>query len=67
MFTLLETFTREKNSFAPLFFKTLTYTLVENHGDSESREFLQQNFMSFILQTPTIPVGIIVEPLVKQI
>lgn len=67
MFLLLESFTREKNSFAPLFFKTLTYALVENHGQEETREFLQQNFNQFIIATPTIPVGIFVEPLVKQI
>lgn len=67
LFLLLDFFTFKKSSFAPLLFKTLTFILVDAYNEDSTRCFIQHNFIHFIRTTPTIPVGIIIEPLVKQI
>ena len=40
---------------------------MDAHNEDSTRCFIQSNFIHFIKTTPTIPVGIIIEPLVKQI
>ena len=64
---MLEVFTTERNSFAPIIYKTLTFYLVENYSDEIVREFILNNFNILFDTQQMIPVGILLEPLVKQI
>eukprot|EP00357_Protocruzia_adherens_P031664 CAMPEP_0115033794 /NCGR_PEP_ID=MMETSP0216-20121206/40176_1 /TAXON_ID=223996 /ORGANISM="Protocruzia adherens, Strain Boccale" /LENGTH=1250 /DNA_ID=CAMNT_0002412373 /DNA_START=59 /DNA_END=3809 /DNA_ORIENTATION=- len=67
MFRMLDFFAGERNPYAPVFYKILTFCLVENHSDIGVRELLMSNFTYTFESLPTIPVGILVEPLIKQI
>lgn len=66
-FQLLENFTSDRNSYAPIIYKTLTFYLVENYKDIEIREYILQNFILIFNSIKNIPVGILLEPLVKQL
>lgn len=67
MFRLLDTFSRTKNSYAPSIYKAIAMSLVENHSDATTREFIMQNLEQIFEIQPTIPVGFVVEPLVNQL
>ena len=65
MFRLLETFSKEKNPVAPTLFRNISYSLVENHEDTTTREYLMKNLIQVVEDIPAIPVAFIVDPLVK--
>jgi hypothetical protein len=65
LFHLLEIFSEERNMFAPIVYKSLTFALVENHSNVELREFFLLNFAETFEKIPNIPIGVLVEPLVK--
>jgi hypothetical protein len=67
LFHLLEVFSNERNQYAPIVYKMLTFSLVENYVNSELREFLMRNFINAFDKVSSIPVGVLVEPLIKQI
>lgn len=66
MFKLLEIFTSQKNPAAPVIYKALIFVCVENHSDDTTRQFMMSNFMAFFEISESIPVGILLEPLIKQ-
>jgi hypothetical protein len=66
MFRLLLTFSDLKSNYAPILYKTLTFQLVENHADAAIREFMLTNFKAVIDRIKSIPVSVLVEPLVKR-
>ena len=67
MFRLLDVFSKTKNSYAPTIYKTLAMSLVENHADTTTREYIMSNLEQIFESQPTIPVGFVVEPLVNQL
>jgi hypothetical protein len=67
MFRLLDVFSKSKNSYAPSIYKAIAMSLVENHADSTTREYIMQNLEQVFETQPTIPVGFVVEPLVNQL
>ena len=67
MFRLLDQFSSERNQFAPVLYKTLIFSLIENHQDLLTREFMLANFAYLFERLPTIPIGILIEPLTKQL
>ena len=67
LFRLLDKFSEDKNTSAPAIYKTLIFSLVENPNDSIVRELHYINFISLFETNPTIPLGLLVEPLIKQI
>ncbi|CAI2384566.1 unnamed protein product [Moneuplotes crassus] len=67
MFKLLELFTEQKISAAPVLYKALIFVFIENHPDNTTRQFLMSNFISFFESSDTVPVGILLEPLIKQL
>lgn len=67
MFRLLDTFSKTKNSYAPTIYKALAMSLVENHSDATTREYVMTNLEQIFEAQPTIPVGFVVEPLVNQL
>ena len=67
LYKLLDVFTNERNKYAPILYKTLTFLTVENHNDSETREFMLRNFISLFNGSQSIPVAILLEHLLKQL
>ena len=67
LFRLLDALQAERNQYAPTIYKTITFLLVENHHDPETRSFVLKNVQSIFKRVNQIPVGIFVEPLIKQI
>lgn len=67
LFKLLETFTSERNNYAPKIYKSLTFLLVENHQDNDVREFMFKNFADVFKNVKNIPIAILLESLMKQI
>lgn len=69
MFRLLYIFSQgdKKNNFAPQLYKNLSFSLIDNHSDSNTREYIMVNLMKVFDSYPKIPIGMIVEPVVKQL
>jgi len=67
LFRLLDVFASEKNPYAPIVYKTLTFALVENHQKTIIREFILNNFKLVFTNFPSIPPSIVLEPFIKQI
>jgi len=67
LFKLLDVFSVDWNRFAPIIYKTLTFLLVENHHEIDTREFFLKQFSWIFKQIKTIPVAILLETLIKQI
>lgn len=44
VFRLLDQFSVERNAYAPLAYKTLIFSLIENHSNLSVREFILINF-----------------------
>lgn len=65
LFRLLEKFAKTKNQFAPLFYKTLTFLMVEFYWEVEIREIMLKHVMQLFTEIPTIPIAILCEPLLK--
>lgn len=67
LFQLLQVFSDERNEYGPVIYKTLVFSLFENYEDILVREFLLSNFVVLFRVITSIPVGVLVEPLVKQL
>lgn len=67
LFKLLDYFASVKNSFAPIIFKTLTFSCIENHANVGMREIFLRNFSELFYRFQSIPINILLEPLIKQI
>eukprot|EP00347_Sterkiella_histriomuscorum_P016192 403354133 len=67
LFKLLVVFSTNRNQFAPIIYKSITFLLIEFHQEGETREQLMRHFVSLFQQIQTIPVAILCEPLIKQI
>jgi len=62
----LEQFSIERDSFAPIVYKILTFSLVENYSNPPLREFILANFSILLKHNSNIPIGILLDPLLKQ-
>lgn len=67
LFRLLDTFSKTKNISAPFIYKTLVFNIVESPGDLTIREVYFSNFVELFRSQPSIPIALLVEPLLKQI
>ncbi|KAM3144419.1 hypothetical protein pb186bvf_003583 [Paramecium bursaria] len=67
LFRILEKLANDRNPYAAVLYKKLTFSLIENYDDVEMREFIMNNFMYLIQRFSSIPIDILIEPLVKQI
>lgn len=67
LFKLLDELSVIKNNAAPLIFKTLIWQIVEHHSDLLIRELYYANFTCLFTRQQTIPIALLVEPLLKQI
>ena len=67
LFRVLLSFAAERNSFVPIIYKALIFNFIEYHSDIAIRDFMISNFIFAFKVILSIPVGILVEPYVKQI
>jgi len=67
MFRLLDKFAEEKNVSAPALYKALIFSLIENPADFNLREHYLWNFQYLFENQQTIPLNLLLEPLIKQI
>lgn len=66
MFRLLDRFAENKNSSAPVIYKSLIFTLIESSSEIALREHYLANFSSLFKTVPSIPISLLVEPLLKN-
>lgn len=66
-FKLMDIFANEKNPFAVKIYKTLTFSVIENHQKAVVREFLMNNFKASFESISSIPIRILIEPLIKAV
>ena len=66
LFSLLQQFAADRNPYAPVIYKILVFSYIENFPDKLLREFLSHNLRKTLAKIPTLPVGTLVEPLAKQ-
>jgi hypothetical protein len=66
MFRLLDKFAIEKNISAPLIYKSLIFTMVESCHDQTLREHYLSNFTYLFEKVPSIPISLLVDPMLKQ-
>ena len=67
LFTLLDYFASSSESFAPYVYKTLIFSLIENHSNEVVRDFIMINMGNALENMDQVPVGVMVEPVVKQV
>ena len=67
LFRVLLVFSSERNTFVPIIYKSLIFNFIEYHHDLSIRELMLSNFKYLFKMILSIPVGIMVEPYVKQI
>ncbi len=65
MFKLLDQFAQSRDNQAPVIYKLLTFALIENIHDDDIREFMLRSFTNVFNQHKTIPVSILVEPMLR--
>lgn len=65
--TLLHQFAADRNPYAPVVYKVLVFSLIENYKDYPIREFLSLNMKKILSKIPTLPVSILVDPITKQL
>lgn len=66
LFRLLEHFANERNPFAAVIYKKLTFSLIENFEDLETRDYMEANFINLFKKFSSVPIDILLEPLIKQ-
>ncbi|CAD8109737.1 unnamed protein product [Paramecium sonneborni] len=67
LFRLLDKLATDRNPYAAVLYKKLTFTLIENYNEIDVREFMLNNFMYLIQKYSSIPIDILIEPLIKQV
>lgn len=65
MFRLLDKLATEKNSSAPLLYKSLIFTMIESSRELSVREHYFSNFSLLFKSVPSVPIGLLIEPLIK--
>ena len=56
-----------KNKSAPMIYKTLIFSLVENPNDPTIREIYLTNFKELFTKNQSIPISLLMDPLLKQV
>lgn len=66
-FRILDKFSSTKNPSAPLIYKTLVFSLVENPNEITIRELMYHNFTNLFEDNLSVPIGLLIDPLFKYI
>lgn len=67
LFRILDHLAMNKNRYAALIYKKLVFSLIENFDEKEIREFLVANLLWIIRKYSSIPIDILIQPMMKQI
>ena len=67
LFKLLEGFANNRSPIAAIIYKILTFSLIENHSNITLRSLVLKNFENVMENFPSIPLDVILDPLLKQI
>ena len=67
LFHLLDSFAKDRNMFASIIYKTLTFILIENYAQQELREEILKNFIVLFQKYPSMPIGILCDPLFSKL
>jgi len=67
MFRLLNIFSETKNPQAATLYKNISHSLVDNHHEATTREYIMANLLGIYQKHPSIPVSFVIEPLIKQL
>ena len=67
MSSLLDVFSKERNKYAPIIYKAMTFILIESYLNLDLREEMLNIFINLFKSTKTIPINILCDPLLKQI
>eukprot|EP01135_Chromosphaera_perkinsii_P003378 Nk52_evm2s242 gene=Nk52_evmTU2s242 len=67
LFELLEQFSLQRYIYAPLIYKTLIFSLIESRPVETLSNFVIQNMCISLERLNCLPVGLIVEPFVRQV
>eukprot|EP01049_Picozoa_sp_SAG25_P016287 SAG25_NODE_3668_length_1007_cov_1.151982_2_plen_192_part_00 len=67
LFEMLDDFLRRRQPLAPLLYKTLIFSLIEHHETEFVRQFVSNNMMQLMRRHQDLPVGVLVEPLLRQV
>lgn len=65
--TLLTQFANDRNPYAAVVYKILVFSLIEDYKNGPIREFLSLNLKKTMHRISTLPVNILVDPLMKQL
>ena len=66
-FRLLDIYSARLDPQAPILYKSVVFSLIENPFDSTLREFILTQLTSLFKANPTVPVELVVEPLCRRI
>ena len=66
MFQLLHSFISAANAFSPVVYKTIVFMLIEHMRNDPVRDFITAELKLALENHANIPVGILVDPVVKQ-
>jgi len=67
LFKLLDYFASANISYAPYVYKTLIFSLIENHQNEVVRDYIMINMGTALETMSQVPVGVMIEPVVKQV
>lgn len=68
LFHMAEAFADGSTSpYSPVMYKTLIFALIENVRHEAARDFLVDNMVTLLRRLEVAPVGVLLEPLVKQV
>jgi len=65
MFKLLDKFSEEKNSAAPIIYKALIFAIIESPEEQTVREMYLLNFTQLFSIHQSVPIKMLLEPLIK--
>ena len=65
LFRLLDKLSETKNKSAPMIYKTLIFSLVENPNDPTIREIYLTNFKELFTNNQSIPISLLMDPLLR--
>ena len=67
LFDFLKFLADTKSRLASIVYKKLIFLLIENHDESEVRQIILDNFGDILKNYPTIPIDLLLEPLLRQL
>jgi hypothetical protein len=65
LFSLLDYLSSTKNPFAPVVYKIIVFSLIENFNEVSVREFINSNLRKILTSNTSIPVGVLTIPMCK--